>query len=297
MTQQGFDPQRCGERLLALVRDAEALTVVAPFITVSGIGPLLSALPGESTLEVITRWRPDEVAAGVSDPRVFDLVSQRGGTVALHPVVHAKTYISGTRALVGSANVTANGLGWNRPGAVEILVEVAAEDPALVSLMAALRGTSATAMEADRDAILAAAAMLPPVPLRASAEAADRIDWLPTYRPPEVLWKVYSGKREESVVELVRPELAALGVPAGLTTEEAFDKYIGAILRQGFAGRIARECSNLTTMKAIQRLIELCDEMGHTIDDPADSWETIAAWIAYFLPRYRSVSGGSRLIG
>lgn len=297
MTPQGFDPQRCGERLLALVRDADILTIVAPFITVSGIEPLLSTLPDKCSLEVITRWRPDEVAAGVSDPRVLDLISQRGGTVALHPVVHAKTYIAGARALVGSANVTSNGLGWHRPGAVEILVETAADDPALVSLLAALRETSAEATEADRDAVLAAAVMLPPAPLRASAETTEHIDWLPTYRPPEVLWRVYAGQREETVAELVRPELAALGVPTGLATEEAFNTYVGAILRQGFTGRIARECSNLTTMKAIQRLIELCAERGHTINDPADSWETIAAWIAHFLPNYQRILGGTRLIG
>lgn len=297
MTQSGLDPQRCGERLLALARDAEVLTIVAPFITVSGIEPILSTLPGECPLEVITRWRPDEVATGVSDPRVLDFVSQCGGTVALHPVVHAKAYIASTRALVGSANVTSNGLGWNRPGAVEILVETAADDLALVSLLATLRGTSVAATEADRDAVLAAAAMLPPAALRAPGEPTDRIDWLPTYRPPEVLWKVYTGQREESVAELVRPELAALSIPTGLATEESFNTYVGAILRQGFAGRIARECSNLTTMKAVQKLIELCGEMRHTIDDPADSWETIAAWIAYFLPNYQRISGGTRLIG
>lgn len=297
MTRPEFDPQRCGERLLVLVRDAEFLTIVAPFITASGIEPILSRLPGECSLEVITRWRPDEVAAGVSDPGVFDLVSQRGGTVALHPVVHAKAYIADARALVGSANVTSNGLGWRRPGAVEILVETAADDPALVSLLAALRGTSAVATEADRDAVLAAAAILPPTPRRTSAQATDRIDWLPTYRPPEVLWRVYIGQREESVVELVRPEMVALGIPVGLATEEAFNTYVGAMLRQGFAGRVARECSNLTTMKAVQRLIELCGEVGRTFDDPADSWETLAAWIAHFLPGYQRISGGTRLIG
>ncbi|ACZ91329.1 hypothetical protein Aros01_08452 [Streptosporangium roseum] len=297
MIQSGFDPQRCGERLLALTRDADVLTVVAPFITVSGIEPLLSTLPSECSLEVITRWRPDEVAAGVSDPRIFDLVSGFGGIVALHPVVHAKAYITSTRALVGSANVTSNGLGWGRPGAVEILVESAADDPALVSLLGVLRGTSAVATEADRDAVLVAAATLPPAVLRTPIEATDRSDWLPTYRPPEVLWKVYAGQREESVANLVRPELAALGVPVGLSTEKEFNTYVGAILRQGFTGRVARECSNLTTMKAVKRLVDLCGEMGHTVDDPADLWETLAAWIAHFLPNYQRILGGTRLVG
>jgi len=297
MTQPGFDPQRCGDRVLKLVQDAESLTIVAPFITVPGIEPILSVLPGNSTLEVITRWRPDEVATGASDPGAFDLVRQHAGTVALHPIVHAKAYVAGVRALVGSANVTSNGLGWYRPGAVEILIEVAADDHALASLLAVLRATSSVATEADRDAVLAAATMLPRAPLRVPAEVTDRTNWMPTYRPPEVLWRVYTGQREESVVELVRPELATLGVPIGLTTEDVFNTYVGAILRQGFTGRVAHECSNLTTMRAVQRLVELCREIGITLDDPADSWETLAAWIAYFLPSYQRVWGGTRLLG
>ncbi|MFC0861643.1 hypothetical protein ACFHYQ_04955 [Sphaerimonospora cavernae] len=297
MTPPEFDPQRCGERLLALVRDAKVVTIVAPFITVSGIEPLLSTLPAECSLEVITRWRPDEVAAGVSDPRVLDLVIQCGGTVALQPVMHAKAYFADAHALVGSANVTSNGMGWHGPGAVELLIETAADDPALMSLLTVLRGTSVAATESDRDAVLAAARILPLAPVRAPIEATERSDWLPTYRPPEVLWRVYTGQREESVAELVRPELAALGIPTGLATEEAFNTYVGAILRQGFTGRIARECSNLTTMKAVQRLVDLCGEMGRTIDDPADSWETLAAWIAHFLPYYQRIMGGTRLVG
>lgn len=297
MIRSWLDPQRCGERLLALVRDAKALTIVAPFITGSGITPILAALSDGSPLQVFTRWRPDEVSAGVSDPRVLDLVSQRGGTLALHPGVHAKAYISEDRALIGSANVTSNGLGWRGPGAIEILVETAVDDPALVSLLSVLKRTSASATENDRDAVLEAAAILPRASVRPSLEATDRPDWLPTYRPPEVLWKVYTGQREESVAEIVRPELAALGVPAGLVTEEAFNKYVGVILRQGFTGRIARECSNLTTVKAVQRLVELCGDTDRTISDPADTWETLTAWIAYFLPGYQRISGGTRLIG
>ncbi|MGC4851896.1 phospholipase D family protein [Micromonospora sp. DT4] len=297
MTRPEPNPQRCGDRLLGVVSDATAITIIAPFITSAGIIPILDALENDASIEVITRWRPDEVATGVSDPRVFDLVDRRGGAVLLHPIVHAKAYIVGSRALVGSANVTANGLGWHRPGAVEILVETPADDPALTSLLDVLRTTASTATESDRDAVLAAASTLPRTPVRPAAEGADRTDWLPSYRLPEVLWRVYSGQREEALAQLVRPELVALGVPSGLGTEFAFNTYIGAILRQGFPGRIAQECSNLTTLKAVQRLVELCAARGLALQDAGEAWETLAAWIAYFLPSYHRIPGGTRLIG
>ncbi|SCF45878.1 hypothetical protein GA0070215_13812 [Micromonospora marina] len=296
MTQPNADPQRCGFRVLELVSTATTLTIIAPFITSAGIRPILTALPQDAELEVYTRWRPDEVAAGVSDPHIFDLVSTRGGTVSLHPIVHAKGYLTGSSALVGSANVTGNGLGWGRPGAVEILVETSPSDPALVALMSVLRATSSTATEADRDAVLAAAAALPAAPLQAVVEPVDRTDWLPSYRMPEVLWLVYDGQREKELTDFVQPELRALGVPSGIQSEPAFNAYVGAILRQGFTGRIAQECSNLSTIKAVQRLTALCTARGITIEDPGLLWETLAAWIARFMPGFQRIPGGTRLI-
>jgi hypothetical protein len=296
MTQPSHHPQRCGSRVVELISDANGLTIVAPFITLAGLQPILSALPVEASVEVFTRWRPDEVAAGVSDPYILDLVGARGGTVALHPIVHAKAYVVGTRALVGSANVTANGLGWGRPGAVEILVETTADDPALSELLSVLRATSSVASEADRDAVLAAASILPPARLQPPAEAVDRADWLPSYRMPEVLWRVYAGQREKELTDFVRPELAALRVPTGIDKEADFNAYVGAILRQGFTGRIAQECSNLTTIKAVQRLTDLCAQHGLTIEEPGQLWETLAAWIAHFIPGFQRIPGGTRLI-
>lgn len=296
MTQPDIDPQRCGFRVLELVSNTTTLTIIAPFITSAGIRPILAALPQDAELEVYTRWRPDEVAAGVSDPHIFDLVGARGGTVSLHPIVHAKGYLTGSTALVGSANVTGNGLGWSRPGAVEILVETLPSDPALVTLMSVLQATSSTATEADRDAVIAAAAALPSAPLQAAIEPVDRADWLPSYRIPEVLWLVYDGQRERELTDFVQPELQALGVPDGIQNEPAFNAYVGAILRQGFTGRIAQECSNLSTIKAVQRLTELCTSRGITVQDPGLLWETLAAWIARFMPGFQRIPGGTRLI-
>ncbi|MEW2426538.1 hypothetical protein AB0877_00845 [Micromonospora sp. NPDC047644] len=296
MTQEHVDPQRCGVRVLELAATATALTIVAPFITTAGLSPILSALPQDALLDVYTRWRPDEVAAGASDPHILDLVNTRGGTVSLHPIVHAKVYLADCSALVGSANVTGNGLGWSRPGAVEILVGASVSDPALTALVSVLRATSSTATEADRDAVLAAAAALPPARLQAAKEPIDYTDWLPSYRMPEVLWLVYTGQREQELTDFVQPELQALGVPHGIENEVTFNAYVGAILRQGFTGRIAQECSNLTTIKAVKRLVELCAARGILVEDPGLLWEVLAAWIARFLPGFQRVPGGTRLI-
>jgi hypothetical protein len=297
VTSPGPDPQRCGARVLELARDAGTLTIVAPFITTPGIEPILSVLPAGCALEVYTRWRPDEVAAGASDPLVLDLVTQRGGMLRLQPTLHAKAYVSDTRALVGSANATVTGLGWHGAGAVELLVDTPADDPALTVLLRLLASSSSTATTADRDAVIEAATLLPRPAAIAKQVAAVESLWLPSYRLPDVLWRVYTGQREQSLAELVAPDLTALGLPPGLRTEADFNMYVASILRQGLTGRLAQECSNLTAAKAIDRLIEVTEAAGLHIDEPAEVWETLAQWLGHFLPSYRRIWGGTRLIG
>jgi hypothetical protein len=44
---------------------------LSPFVTTSGIEPILAAISSKCQLEVFTPWRPEEAAAGVSDPKDF----------------------------------------------------------------------------------------------------------------------------------------------------------------------------------------------------------------------------------
>ena len=73
---------------------------------------LLDVIPTATHLHCVTRWLPQEVAAGVSDPEILDMLEERGNfTLSLVDRLHAKLYIAGERCLAGSANVTLAGLG------------------------------------------------------------------------------------------------------------------------------------------------------------------------------------------
>ena len=62
--------ERLGEVLETLCREGRNTAVfVAPFVKRAAFGRLLLALPADVSLLCITRWRPEEVAAGVSDPQ------------------------------------------------------------------------------------------------------------------------------------------------------------------------------------------------------------------------------------
>ena len=113
---------RPGDRLIDLVSTArETLTIVAPFIKANALAHALTGA-GECTLTVITRWRPEEIQAGVSDLEVIDVVKSRpGAMLRLCDRLHAKYYRADDQVLLGSANLTALGMGWRSGANIELL--------------------------------------------------------------------------------------------------------------------------------------------------------------------------------
>lgn len=298
---ESSDAQASGRELLSLFEGADQAIIIAPFVTRAGITPVLEVLSPEAGITLFTRWRANEVANGVSDPNVFDQLVERGGSVRLHHLLHAKAYIRpGYGALVGSANLTGFALGWRQAGGVELLVEVSDEHPSLRALLHLLETTSSEATADVRDQVIeqAAAFKVERPALDVPAESVPPLSaWLPTYARPNVLWRVYSGQREETVTNLAKPDLVALDPPSGLSEGE-FNAYVASALLQGLPGKIAEELRNQTTYQAIQRLKELAGHTGLQLDDPERSWQTLSAWLAYFLPeRYTRGAGGPTLYG
>ncbi len=95
--------------------------IFAPFIQKE---TLENVVPGSDVDTIIvTRWRVADLAAGVSDPEVFDVCREHGYSLKIHSQLHAKVYSWDLDdALVGSANVTAAGMGLNASPNAEVLV-------------------------------------------------------------------------------------------------------------------------------------------------------------------------------
>src|SRR3546814_20286660 len=93
------EPLRLGDALLALLSSAtEPVFLIAPFIKQDAMARLLGAIPDDIAVTCVTRWRPDEIAAGVSDLEVFDLIRARAsGTLLLQPHLHAKLNRTGSQ--------------------------------------------------------------------------------------------------------------------------------------------------------------------------------------------------------
>lgn len=226
-----------------LVASADrSVLVVSPFIKRAALGHLLGSVPAGVELMAYTRWRADEVARGVSDLDVLDDVEAAGGDLRLIDELHAKlVLVDGTRALVGSANVTSAGLGLSAAPNLELMSRIDLDPAAASLLQAELRSRSRRATLAEADAIrLAADALAPDLEngdpdaqeLDADRSAKQPSAWMPRFRSPDRLFALY---RDPEWLSSARPsdlalaDILQLQIPAALE-RRAFDDLVRARL-------------------------------------------------------------------
>lgn len=280
-----------GERLKQLVGGATGEVVLcAPFIKTHALRIVLGTIPQDVPLRIYTRWRVDEIAAGVSDLEVYDLVAERAAArLFLLDDLHAKLYIAGDRCLVGSANLTGAALGWSTNPNVELLVEVSTNEPQVASLVARLANSYEATREL-RDQITADVAKverpnLEEVPVAAEKLASASYPWLPRCASPSSLFTVYrtpqtafvvAGTRDDAVDDLVD-----LDPPDGLD-EAAFKKAIEQRLEQfpGFQSVLGRVPGKLSDADAIEVIKTLRPD--YTSADLAKQWQIVRDWIQFF---------------
>src|SRR3954447_2475597 len=98
------------------------IVLCAPFVKRHVIDRVLACTAPNVAVAIISRWRPEEIAAGGSDTAVLESGSARGGSVLLHDRLHAKFYRGDDAVLLGSANLTGTALGWSTRPNLELLV-------------------------------------------------------------------------------------------------------------------------------------------------------------------------------
>lgn len=280
-----------GERLKALVSGATRQVILcAPFIKEHAFRVVLDAVPPNVPLAAYTRWRPEEVAAGVSDLAVYDLVTERpAARLFLLNELHAKLYVADDRCLVGSANLTGAALGWSANPNLEILTAMPRADEDVSRLLARLAmGIEATA--AIRDDIAAKAALVERPQLEEAKPDAEAIalagrPWLPKCASPASLYAVYRNPGTTAIVVGTRADalddLADLGLPPGLE-ESLFKQFVAEALGQfpGVRSILDRVPAKLTDASAIAILQGLRPDF--TEGELVKQWQIVRDWIAFF---------------
>jgi hypothetical protein len=293
--------ERLGERLLQLLDTAaDRVVLVAPFVKRHVLERLLEHVSPRTEVVCVTRWRLEEIAGGVSDLDVWDVVARRSGArLLLCHELHAKYYRVAGRCLVGSANLTGAALGWSPRPNLELLIEMDAQDEQLrgweVRLLANAVEVDAELYDAMRAAL---SAMLresrqPPVTVAAPAGMALEVeaprlcfaDWLPATRQPEDIYAVYLGSLDRvsrASAESATYDLAVLDMPPGLG-------------RTMFAATVATRLLQHPIFGAVDRFVAIPRRFGEVTallgqyigPRPAAEldgvWQTMMRWMLHFV--------------
>ena len=304
MTRQNLDPfgqALPGADLQALVAGAEREVVLAaPFTKTAAVEGVLEHVPPGVVVTCITRWHPQEIAAGVSDPEVFHLLTKHpGAALLLWPSLHAKYYRADDRCLVGSANLTAKALGWVSPSNIELLIEASATHPRLVAFeqravaeaqpataeLYALAVAAAERIRQDRDWIDHTVEGKVDA-LQWDGEAEEHTGfWLPTLRYPSDLYRAYSGSLDDltaaSRIAALR-DLTALDPPTGLSVKTFPIVIAASVLQMPMIARIDVFVETSQRFGAVRDLI--ASELGISKKEASAAWQTTMRWLLYFFP-------------
>lgn len=280
-----------GERIKVLLTGAKhRVLLCAPFIKARVLQTILSVVPESVPVQVITRWRAAEVAAGISDLDTLLVANERPNTtLALLDDLHAKLYLADDQCLVGSANLTANALGWSERSNIELLVPVQPSRPEVAYLLERLE-SAVPATAAIRSEIEAAITTLQPSVLD---EARDMVDdgrnhglpWLPRCAAPDKLYEMYRNPETTAVVDSTKSEgltdLRDLQIQRGLSSID-FEGVVQntLLLMPAFCCIIEEVPQGLPDARGIWHVKESRPDLER--QDIERQWRIVRDWISVF---------------
>lgn len=297
--------QGLGERLVSAGSQCKSRAVlVAPFVKAETLKRIVDVLAPSVSLVCLTRWRLEELAAGVSDLECWDLISARdGGHLLLLANLHAKYFRFDDVAYLGSANLTMTALGWSPRSNAEALIEFHVSELDLTGAFeqALFQGAVEVTLELAEEfrAMLTTYSMLSQnaqsTPLQDHAVRGDSSlpatpSWFPRSRSPEYLYEAYVGVNDamsESGLAAARADLLDLDLPIGLG-RPAFVSLVRS--RLAVTPIVLRLDQFLTVRRRFGEIrFLLAEQLG--VRDATDHWQRLMRWLLMFMPeRYEAVS-------
>lgn len=289
---------RPGDQLETLARLAKKdLLLVAPFVKLTALQQILSHASPDVSIRIVTRWRVDEIAAGVSDLEIWELVSSRPKTFLwLRSDLHAKYYCAdNVQALIGSANLTNAALGWSQQSNLELLIE----SPALMEFEEELFRGTAQVDESIYQHIKQIIDEMPKiqfiVPFTTGLSLDDTVDelngvsiesWLPSLRHPEKLYVAYLGKVNQlgtgSRVS-AESDLQILNVPPNLDKTQ-FESYVGVqLLQMPIVRKVDDFVGEPQRFGAVRDYLRSLPCAEREDFDADIGWQTLMRWMKYFM--------------
>lgn len=273
-----------GERIRQLLEGStQEATIISPFIKAEALRSLLTVLPTETHVRCVTRWRAKEIAAGVSDVEVLDVLDERGNArLTLVDRLHAKLYVAGDRCLVGSANVTLAGFGEASDGGnIEILVEKNSNDADIVGVLEEIDQLERVATRSMADVFRRwADGIEGQLPAQESPHG-----WFPCSRRPELAYRLYTHPPRgytKVADKMVLQDLVRSNLPLGLDEVE-FRAGIRSLLEEiELSEPLLGVAHDVTLTRAdAQQYLESLAGNEITVND---LWNAFVEWMTYFFP-------------
>jgi hypothetical protein len=290
-----------GEQVVSLARQAKKeLVLAAPFIKVDALNRVLEAVSEAVEVRCVTRWRLDEIAAGVSDLEVWDVLKCRPkSALLLRHDLHAKYYRADDTCLVGSANLTGTALAWAQRCNLELLVPMPAAAVEIGGFEAFMLEAARPVTQELYDHINVQLDALPPTcPPPASAHdvalatpTMSFSDWWPRSRNPEVLHSAYLGLWDELALpqrESAAHDLGVLDLSSHLP-EALFRATVGNLLLQHPSISLVDQF--VAQSRRFGEVADFVRTLRHieSSEQAQREWQTLMRWLLHFLPtRYLS---------
>ena len=180
------------------ISTASTAVIVAPYMKADALRFILDLLSPTVALQCVSRWRLRDFADGASDIECFDQVIGRGGTFHLHQRLHAKYFRFDDHVLIGSANVTRNGLELSSTANFEILHSP--DDSFNTTSFEAQLFNETTVLSPAEVNVWRKLYNLEQDQQYAAINYAPTLDnWMPKTREPSHVWLAYCGDHEQII--------------------------------------------------------------------------------------------------
>jgi hypothetical protein len=303
--------QSLGEHLVKHAKDAsDDILLAAPFIKKAALERILSPVPDDCSIRVITRWQLREIAAGASDLEIWDLLREHPEhSLELLPSLHAKYYRFGEVCLAGSANLTDAALGWRDRSNLEFLArfqsaiasEFEDELANCVNVTESIYHRYQQLLEDYQEAHPDVGQVGETYPLPVEAEVGkvqekgeeieedqeeEREWWIPTLRHPEDLYRVYSSDADEvasSTWDHGTRDLRHFDLPESLD-EHRFEMEISwQLLQKSVVQEIDEFVETSKRFGAVRDFLRSLPCAENEDFDATGAWQTLMRWLLYFL--------------
>lgn len=278
-----------GNLIRDLLKSAEhKVSIIAPFIKTDALNSLLEVVHPRIELRCVTRWLPREVAMGVSDLEVMNLLDKRGFTLSLVDKLHAKLYIADDRCLVGSSNVTLSGLSESGDQSnIEILVESTVDDPSVSRTLEVISQAEYQATEQ----IAARIRLLSRVLSEAESMETEEV-WFPASRRPDSAYQMYTNPPADIELTtdtnlILLKDIAASNIRPGLN-EDDFREEVRTLLENiPLSKAILGSTLDVTLSASENEVDEYLGDLKATQRrdlSKQDLWLAFVEWMVYYFP-------------